>query len=288
MAVWATVVLILQLLCFSAMRLLRRNTSAALARGDDGGGDRAGNRLGRVRPDERRMPELSGIEVLVILCGYRIASDTRRSITMPDTTVEPGGSGPYDRPVEARVSRLEEQMSDLKPILARIEAVLPHLATAAQVAELKGDLEWKFAEFTGTIELKQAEFAGSMDSKLAQVAGSMDSKLAQFAGSMDSKLAQFAGSMESKLAQFAGSMESKLAQFAGSMESKQAQFAGSMESKQAQFAGDFNAKLERLTGRVESLPTTWQMITAIIAGQITFAGVLCAAVFGAARLTGHL
>ena len=113
-------------------------------------------------------------------------------------------------------------MSDLKPILARIEAVLPHLATAAQVAELKGDLERKFAEFTGTIELKQA------------------------------------------------------------------QFAGSMESRQAQFAGDFNAKLERLTGRVESLPTTWQMITAIIAGQITFAGVLCAVVFGAARLYGHL
>ena len=134
--------------------------------------------------------------------------------------------------------------SDLKPILARIEAVLPHLATAAQVAELKGDLERKFAEFTGTIELKQAEFAGSMDSKLAQFAGSMDYKLAQFAGSMD--------------------------------------------FKHAQFAGDFNAKLERLTGRVESLPTTWQMITAIIAGQITFAGVLCAAVFGAARLTGHL
>jgi hypothetical protein len=30
------------------------------------------------------------------------------------------------------------------------------------------------------------------------------------------------------------------------------------------------------------------MIIAIIAGQITFAGVLCAAAFGAARLTGHL
>jgi hypothetical protein len=141
---------------------------------------------------------------------------------MPDTTVELGGSGPYDRPVEPRVSRLEEQMSDLKPILARIEAVLPHLATAAQVADLKGDLERKFAEFAGAIELKQA------------------------------------------------------------------QFAGSLESRQVQFAGEFNAKLERLTGRVESLPTTWQMITAIIAGQITFAGVLCAAMFGAARLTGHL
>ena len=34
MAVWAAVALILQLVCFGAMRLLRRDTSAALARGD--------------------------------------------------------------------------------------------------------------------------------------------------------------------------------------------------------------------------------------------------------------
>jgi hypothetical protein len=29
------------------------------------------------------------------------------------------------------------------------------------------------------------------------------------------------------------------------------------------------------------------MLTAIIAGQVTLAGQLCAAVFGAGRLTGH-
>jgi len=34
MAVWAAVALILQLLCFGAMRLLRRDVSAALAKGD--------------------------------------------------------------------------------------------------------------------------------------------------------------------------------------------------------------------------------------------------------------
>lgn len=36
MAVWAGVALILQLLCFAAMRLLRRNVSAALAQGNMG------------------------------------------------------------------------------------------------------------------------------------------------------------------------------------------------------------------------------------------------------------
>ena len=102
-------------------------------------------------------------------------------------------------------------MSDLKPILSRIEAILPHLATSAQLAELRGD-----------IDLKLARFAGEFDAKFERL------------------------------------------------------------------SGDFNAKLERLTGRIEGLPTTWQMITAIIAGQVALAALLCAAMFGAARLFGHL
>ena len=42
-----------------------------------------------------------------------------------------------------------------------------------------------------------------------------------------------------------------------------------------------------LRGRMAYVPTTWQMLTAIIGGQIAFAGVIGAAVFGALRFTGH-
>lgn len=173
---------------------------------------------------------------------------------MPDTVEQPGG-GPYDPSVEPRVSRLEEQMSDLRPTLARIEAILPQLATAAQVAELRGDI---------------------------------DLKLARFAGEFDTKLAKFAGEVEIKFERFAGEVDIKFERFAGEFDSKFERFAGKFEAEQARFAGGFNARLERLTGRVESLPTTWQMMTAIITGQVALAGLLCAAVFGAARLLGHL
>lgn len=40
-------------------------------------------------------------------------------------------------------------------------------------------------------------------------------------------------------------------------------------------------------GRMETLPTTWQMLTAIVGGQLALAGLLCATVFGAARFFGH-
>ncbi|HLJ04701.1 MAG TPA: hypothetical protein VKT26_00410 [Acetobacteraceae bacterium] len=101
-------------------------------------------------------------------------------------------------------------MSDFKATCARIEAMLPNLATSAQLAELRGDLEVTLARFTGEFDAKLERFSGT-----------------------------------------------------------------------------FDAKLERLTGRVEALPTTWQMMTAIIAGQITLAGLLAAALFGAARMFGH-
>jgi glycerol kinase len=73
---------------------------------------------------------------------------------MPDTPVA-GPHGPhYDPLMEARVSRLEEEMREEKAARARLEAavlrvetilttVLPHLATKADIAELRAELAEK-------------------------------------------------------------------------------------------------------------------------------------------------
>jgi hypothetical protein len=68
---------------------------------------------------------------------------------MPDTPVAPHGGGSYDPVMEIRVSRLEEDMRDVKSSIARLEmttveiktmlaATLPHLATKADLAEKPG------------------------------------------------------------------------------------------------------------------------------------------------------
>jgi len=73
---------------------------------------------------------------------------------MPDTPVA-GPQGPaYDPLMEARVSRLEEEMREVKAAGVRLEAavleiktilttVLPHLATKADIAELRAELAEK-------------------------------------------------------------------------------------------------------------------------------------------------
>jgi hypothetical protein len=68
-------------------------------------------------------------------------------MNMPDTPVEAHHGGPYDPRMEARVSRLEEDTREekaarqrLEAAFIRIEATLPHLATKADLAELRTDL----------------------------------------------------------------------------------------------------------------------------------------------------
>jgi hypothetical protein len=68
---------------------------------------------------------------------------------MPDIPVAGHGGGPYDRGMEARISRLEEDMREVKSAVGRLEATtieikamlaatLPHLATKAELAEKPG------------------------------------------------------------------------------------------------------------------------------------------------------
>src|ERR1700722_8431452 len=69
---------------------------------------------------------------------------------MPDIPVAGHGGGPYDRGMEARISRLEEDMREVKSAVGRLEATtirieamlaatLPHLATKAELAELRAE-----------------------------------------------------------------------------------------------------------------------------------------------------
>jgi hypothetical protein len=79
---------------------------------------------------------------------------------MPDTPVAGPHGAPYDPLMEARVSRLEADMRDEQAARARLEAAvlrietiltttLPFLATKADVAELRADIEAKLADKPG-------------------------------------------------------------------------------------------------------------------------------------------
>jgi hypothetical protein len=97
-----------------------------------------------------------------------------------DVPVEPTGEEHYDRGIEPRLSRVENDVRDLKDTLAdlktivvrmdaRLDAVLPHLATKTDLANLENKLGAMGAD-------ADARF-GAMDAKMDARLGVMDARL---------------------------------------------------------------------------------------------------------------
>jgi hypothetical protein len=103
-----------------------------------------------------------------------------KELRMPDTPVDRPDPAPYDPRHEARISRLEDEMSEVKstlgqmlPVLVRIDsmlsATLPHLATKAELADLRSDVQSKISDLRTE---EQSDFA-SVKSQLAAISAGM-------------------------------------------------------------------------------------------------------------------
>jgi hypothetical protein len=67
---------------------------------------------------------------------------------MPDAAVAPHAPFPYDPGLDRRVSRVETALVEIKAMLA---ASLPHLASRAELAQLRGDLRTDLGEKPGKL-----------------------------------------------------------------------------------------------------------------------------------------
>ena len=72
------------------------------------------------------------------------------------------------RDVKSAIGRLEATTTEIKAMLI---ATLPHLATKAEVADLRGDITGKVAELRGDITGKVAELRGDITAALAEKPG---------------------------------------------------------------------------------------------------------------------
>jgi chromosome segregation ATPase len=204
---------------------------------------------------------------------------------------------PYDRGMEERVSRLEDAMRDNTAAIARIDvavaeirATFPSLATKAKVAQLATKAE--IAPLATRAELVQQIAPLATKAELAQQIAQLATKaeLAQQIAPLGTKaeIAQLATKAEiallaSQIAQHATKAE--LADVKLDIAALSARFdhwAISMDRHMAT-----KEDIAELRGYVKGLPTTWVMVTAIVAGQIGITGVIAGALLAAARMFMH-
>ena len=96
--------------------------------------------------------------------------------------VAPDGAGPHDPGMDARVSRLEEEMGEVRailrriePLIVRIDAQIPYLATKAEVEGVRRDLSGEIAsvrqDLSGEIATVRHELSGAIAGVRHEVSG---------------------------------------------------------------------------------------------------------------------
>jgi hypothetical protein len=178
---------------------------------------------------------------------------------MPDSPLERAAGAPYDRGMEQQVARLEDAMRDNSAAIARIDvavaeirAVMPSMATKAEIAPLatKAELAQQIAPLATKSELTQQIAPLATKAEIALLATKSEvSELRVDIAKLSAKIDHQTETMERHMAT--------------------------------------KEDIAELRGCVKGLPTTWVMVTAIVAGQIGITGVIAGALLAAARMFVH-
>ena len=175
--------------------------------------------------------------------------------------------------MEQRVSRLEDSMRDAVAAIARIDvaaaeirAVVPSLATKAELAQCatKADL----AQFVTKTELAQQIAPLATKAELAQQIALVATKAELSEVKLD------IAELDAKLTRLTEGFIALNTKF----DQQVAHWDRHLATKE-----DF----AELRGYVKGLPTTWVMVTAIVAGQVGITGVIAGALLAAAKMFFH-
>ncbi len=206
---------------------------------------------------------------------------------MPDSPLERAGGGSYDHGMEQRVTRLEEAMRDNTAAIARIDvavaeirAVLPSLASKAEIGQLatKAELTHQIAPLATKVEIAQLATKAELAQQIAPLATKLE--IAQLATKeeMSQQISVLATKAE---------LSQQIAQVATKADFAELKLAIATLSTRIEHEMATKADVAELRGYVKGLPTTWVMVTAIVAGQIGISGVIAGALLAAARMFLH-
>jgi chromosome segregation ATPase len=145
---------------------------------------------------------------------------------MPDTSID---ATPPRPDLEFRVGRLEQDMGDVKailgqmlPLIVRIDATMPHLATKAELQAAFGTLDGKIGTLDGKI--------GTLDGKI----GTLDGKI----GTLDGKI----GTLDGKI----GTLDGKI----GTLDGK----IGTLDGKIGDLRAEMHSELSKLRAELADKP----------------------------------
>ena len=167
--------------------------------------------------------------------------------------VAPEGPGPHDPEMDARVSRLEEEMGDVRailrriePMIVRIDAQLPYFATREDFAALRGDFSTKFAVLRGEVTTEISTLRGEMTTEFANVRGEIQAlrgevttEISTLRGEVTTEISTLRGEVSAEISTLRGEVTTEISTLRGEVTTEFANVRGKMGT----FRGDLMAEL---------------------------------------------
>jgi hypothetical protein len=170
-----------------------------------------------------------------------IASRSR----IESANLDGGDGGPHDPVMEARVARLEEDMSEVKgllynqmlPLLHRIDERLNHTATKADLNNMAADLRAENAQTRADLTLSMNQFKNEVTAEFGQVRGEIN---------------QFRTEIKAEFNQFRAEVKAENSEFQAEVKTKNNEFRTEIKNEIGQLRTDVSVESSQLRNEVKA------------------------------------
>lgn len=121
---------------------------------------------------------------------------------MDQPAVDQGEGGPHDRGMEGRVARLEDDMRDIKatllrlePMIIRIDAAVPHLATRQELVSLELSMTRNLAEQRAELKQDLAELREDLTAQRTELKADLAAQRTELKEELAAQRAELKGDL---------------------------------------------------------------------------------------------
>jgi phage host-nuclease inhibitor protein Gam len=214
---------------------------------------------------------------------------------MQDTPIADPSSPAYGADMEARVSRLETDMGDVRsmlgqmmPMLIRVEsmltATLPHLATKAEVSDLRAEMHREM----GMLRTDVHDEIGALRSEVHDEIGTLRTELHNEIGTLRTEVHDEIGTLRTEVHNEIGTLRTEVHDEIGTLRTEVHDEIGTLRGEVHQEIGAFRAEVnnkfdtaqqesERLRADLADKPGKvylWGVLTAMVASYAAGLAVL--------------
>ena len=140
------------------------------------------------------------------------------------------GSGGHVDDISKRLGVVETSVAEIR---VKLDTVLPHLATKADIQSVRVEISSVRAEI-GTVRVEVGSVRAdmnAMETRLVGGAGALETKLTSAAGTLETKLTSAMGALETKFTNAMGSLETRMVGAMGALENRMVTAMGALETR---------------------------------------------------------